>query len=67
MSLAKAIEHRKERRKPYYDSGRLDRTCRPHGGCPWCYRDRMYKQQRANEEMLQIMQEWRRTPAGGRG
>ena len=36
MSLEKAIEHRKERRKPYRDSRRFDYSCRNHGGCSWC-------------------------------
>lgn len=40
--LDKAIMHGKERRKPYYQSGRFDRTCRPHGGCPWCLDDRLH-------------------------
>lgn len=38
--LDKAIQHGKEKRKPYYHSGRFDRSCRPHGGCPWCERNR---------------------------
>jgi len=40
MSMDKAIAHGKEHRKPYRHSGRFDRTCRPHGGCPWCKRNR---------------------------
>lgn len=43
MSLDKAIEHGKEKRKPYYRSGRFDPTCRPHGGCPYCRRNRKHK------------------------
>jgi DNA repair photolyase len=42
MSLDKAIEHGKEYRKPYYRSGKYDLTCRPHGGCPYCYHNRMH-------------------------
>lgn len=38
--LDKAIQHGKEKRKPYYRSGRFDRTCRPHGGCPYCKHNR---------------------------
>jgi hypothetical protein len=38
MSLAKAIEHGKEHRKPYFKSERFDKSCRPHGECPWCKR-----------------------------
>lgn len=40
MSLDKAIKYRKEKRKPYYKSGRFDRTCRNHGSCPYCERNR---------------------------
>ena len=40
MSLEKSIEHGKEHRKPYYHAGKYDKTCRPHGGCPWCKRNR---------------------------
>lgn len=36
MSLDKGITHGKEHRKPYYRSGKYDRTCRPHGSCDWC-------------------------------
>lgn len=42
MSLDKAITHGKERRKPYYKSCRFDRTCRPHGGCPYCAGNRLH-------------------------
>ena len=38
--LDKAIEHGKEKRKPYYHSERFDVSCRPHGGCPWCESNR---------------------------
>lgn len=36
MSLDKGIEHGKEHRKPYYCSGKHDRTCRPNGSCSYC-------------------------------
>ena len=41
MPLDKAIEHGKERRKPYRGAKRFDRTCRNHGSCPWCERNRL--------------------------
>lgn len=41
MSLDKAIEHRKERRKPYYDSRRISNRCRNHGSCDTCYGNRV--------------------------
>ena len=43
MSLDKAINHGKEHRKPYYGSGKHDRTCRPNGGCPYCEGNREHK------------------------
>lgn len=43
MSLNKGIEHNKEYRKPYYGSKSFDRTCRNHGGCPWCEENRKKK------------------------
>ena len=43
MSLDKAIEHGKEKRKPYRGSKAIDHTCRNHGGCPWCEGNRTHK------------------------
>ena len=43
MSMLKGIKYGKEHRKPYYNSGRFDRTCRPHGSCPYCQRGRQHK------------------------
>ena len=42
MSLDKAIEHGKEKRKPYRRSKRWDLSCRNHGGCTRCYSNRMH-------------------------
>lgn len=46
MALDKAIHHGKERRKPYYRSGRFDRACRPGGTCPYCKAGRQHKHKR---------------------
>ena len=43
MSLNKAIEHGKERRKPYIGSKSIDATCRNHGACQWCAENRRHK------------------------
>lgn len=43
MSLTKAIEHGKERRKPYRGAKAVDASCRSHGGCPWCRMKREHK------------------------
>ena len=40
MSLDKAIEHHKEKRKEYHGSKSFDRTCRNHGTCPVCEENR---------------------------
>ena len=34
--LDKAIQHNKEKRKPYRGSKRFDHTCRNHGSCSYC-------------------------------
>lgn len=43
MSLNKAIEHGKEHRKQYTDIRLIDVTCRNHGSCPYCRKNRMFK------------------------
>jgi len=43
MSLNKAINKGAEHRKPYYGSGKFDRTCRPGGSCPYCRDSRQHK------------------------
>lgn len=43
MSLDKAIEHGKERRKAYCGAKAVDSSCRNHGGCQWCRENRMHK------------------------
>lgn len=47
MSLDRAIAHGRERRRPYYRSGAFDRSCRPHGACPWCRQNRLHGRQKA--------------------
>ena len=58
MSLRKAIAHGKEYRKPYYGSKDFDRSCRNHGGCPWCEENRKYKNLKKSQKMLDKMREW---------
>lgn len=48
MSLARAIEHGKEKRKSYFKSERFDKSCRPHGGCPYCERNHTISTLRVN-------------------
>ena len=57
MSLDKAIEHGKEKRKPYYGAQAIDCTCRPHGSCEWCRSNRMYQQLKMEEATRQALEE----------
>lgn len=41
MSLDKAIEHGKEKRKQYRGAKSVDPSCRNHGTCPWDKSNRM--------------------------
>lgn len=56
--LDKAIEHGKEKRKTYYGAGRYDLTCRPNGGCPYCFDSRYHKHKKreisAREQIEEI-------------
>lgn len=52
MSLDKAINHGKERRKPYKGSKCFDPTCRNHGGCGWCEENRKIKYIRKEQKLI---------------
>ena len=43
MSLDKAIQHGKVKRKPYRGSKAVDRSCRNHGSCFYCQQNRTYQ------------------------
>lgn len=43
MSMDKAIESGKEKRKQYRGSKSFDCSCRNHGGCPVCRENRLHK------------------------
>lgn len=43
MSLYKAIEHGKEKRKPYRGAKTWWSQCRNHGRCSYCTRGRLHK------------------------
>lgn len=57
MSLDKAIRSGKEHRKEYYGSKAIDRSCRNHGGCPWCEENRQYKNLKRMQSMIDRMKE----------
>ena len=55
--LNKAIEHGKERRKPYRGSKAFDKTWRNHGGCDWCRENRLHKFKKEEEKTLDKLKE----------
>ena len=58
MALDKAIIHGKEHRKQYHGSKAIDRSCRNHGSCEWCRENRLYKDKKNNQKMLDILAEY---------
>lgn len=46
MPHDKAIEHGKEKRKPYRGAKAIDCTCRNHGSCSWCLGSRLHATKR---------------------
>ena len=57
MSLDKAIEHGKEKRKPYRGAKAIDCTCRNHGSCTWCKDNRLHKRLKDEEASRQALEE----------
>lgn len=57
--LNKAIEHGKEKRKPYRGSKSFCPSCRNHGGCPWCEENRIYKFRKKEQKMLDRLKEFK--------
>lgn len=57
MALDKAIRNGREHRKKYYGSKAIDRSCRNHGGCPWCEENRQYKNLKRMQAMIDRMKE----------
>lgn len=51
MSLDKAIRSGKEHRKPYRKSKAIDKTCRNHGSCIYCKRNRLFN---TNKRLLSM-------------
>lgn len=49
MSLDKAINHRKEKRKQYTGTKAIFASCRNHGSCRWCESGRLYNRKKYEE------------------
>lgn len=43
MSFDKHYPNRKDWIKPYFGSRLFDTSCRPNGGCPYCFGNKTYK------------------------
>lgn len=57
MSLDKAIQHGKEKRKPYRGAKAVDPSCRNHGSCDWSKRDRLHSREVAELDAKQQIKE----------
>ena len=57
MSLDKAIEHGKEKRKPYKGAKAIACSCRNHGSCEWYKSNRLYQQLKMDEASRQALEE----------
>lgn len=49
MSLDKAIEYKKEKRKPFRKAKAVDKECRNHGNCKWCKENRLHSSKKRKE------------------
>lgn len=56
--LGKAIDNKKEYRKPYRGSKRFDRSCRNHGSCPYCQEGRTHFDKKARSRTEGQIDEW---------
>lgn len=52
MSLDKAIQHGKEHRRQYRGAKAVDSTCRNHGSCEWCRKNREYADRKREESAI---------------
>lgn len=58
MTLNKAIEHNKEKRKQYTGGKAIDKRCRNHGGCEWCEGNRKHSRTKREIAAEQYMEEY---------
>ena len=58
MSLNKAIESGKEKRKMYTGAKAVDRTCRNHGSCSYCLSNRIHKYVKRADSMNAKLKEY---------
>lgn len=62
MSLDKAVQHGKEKRKPYHGCKSFDPACRNHGSCTYCEKGRQHNltkaEQKAKAKLEEIKNEY---------
>lgn len=58
MSLDRSIQHKKDHRKPYYDSKRFDPTCRPNGRCSYCRNNRLFSSKKEGFRAREAIEEY---------
>lgn len=52
MGMEKAIQSGKEHRKEYYGAKSFDKSCRNGGSCAYCQANRIYKNKKRLQSML---------------
>lgn len=65
MSLNKAIQHRKEHRRPYRGAKAVDATCRNHGSDSWAVSNRLYAVRRREAAAESAIQDYLASYKGG--
>jgi hypothetical protein len=55
MSFDKFYPNRKDKRKAYYRNRAVDKSCRPHGGCPACQSTRNRKDKKSRQSRLGML------------
>ena len=60
MSLEKAIQHGKEKRKNYRGSKTWDWSCRNHGSCDYCRNNRLHSIKLKEFTAIEEVKEWQR-------
>lgn len=48
----------RSKKRPYTGSKRFDRSCRNHGGCPWCENNRQCAATRAQQSADDQLDDW---------
>lgn len=54
------------RKRPYTKSKRFDRSCRSHGGCPYCLGNRMHQVHKALLRAKEQLEEFLRLETAGK-